>query len=128
MTTTHVKTSVLLLPGIGIVAGVAIAAVDNFAFDGEVSPIVIVGLLLAVTAGAGWIWGWRGWLASACAWACVPQAHVVKHLAGLPDTLQPNTYTSILMLAAFTFAVAAIGTGFGVLLRRGTPRTTRAGP
>jgi hypothetical protein len=33
--------------GIGLAAGIAIAAVDNFAFEGEVSPIIIVALLLA---------------------------------------------------------------------------------
>jgi len=102
----------------GLAAGVAIAAVDNFAFEGEVSPIVIVGMLFTVTAIAGWIWGWRGGLGSVVAWVCVPLPHVVKHLLGLPDTLQPNTYTSILMLAAFTFAIAAFGTGGGVLLRK----------
>jgi hypothetical protein len=41
----------------------------------------------------------------------------VKHVIGLPDTLHPNTYTSILYLAAFTLAVATVGTGCGVLIR-----------
>lgn len=104
--------------GIGLVAGLAIAAVDNFAFGGEVSPIVIVAMLLAATATAGVIWDWRGWVAAAAAWICVPLAHLIKHLLDLPDTMQPNTYASILMLAAFTLAVATIGTGCGVLLRR----------
>jgi len=45
-------------------------------------------------------------------------AHLVKHVLGLPDTLHPNTYTSILYLAAFTLVVATVGTGSGVLLRR----------
>jgi hypothetical protein len=58
------------------------------------------------------------------AWACVPLAHVVKHVLGLPDTLQPNTYKSILMLAAFTFVVAALGTGGGLLIRRLTTGST----
>ena len=106
-----------LLFGIGFIAGAVIAVVDNFAFGGEVSPIVIVAMLFAATAAAGWIWGWRGWRASAVVWLCVPLAHLVRHMLRLPDTLQPNTYTSILMLAAFTFAVSTIGTGCGVLLR-----------
>jgi len=112
----------------GFAAGVAIAAVDNFAFEGEVSPIVIVGMLFTVTAIAGRIWGWRGGLASVVAWVCVPLPHVVKHLLGLPDTLQPNTYTSILMLAAFTFAIAGIGTGCGVLLRKLTTIAAKDNP
>jgi hypothetical protein len=120
MSSTTVKSRMPLLFGIGLAAGMAIATVENFAFEGEVSPIVIVGLLFTMTSIAGWIWGWGGGFASVAAWVCVPLAHVVKHLLGLPDTLQPNTYTSMLMLAVFTFAIAAIGTGCGVLLRKFT--------
>ena len=32
--------------GLGLAAGAALVCVDNFAFEGEVSPIVIVVLLL----------------------------------------------------------------------------------
>ena len=104
--------------GVGIVAGAAIVYVDNFAFEGEVSPIIIVAMLLAATATAGAIWGRRGLVTGAVAWACVPLAHVVEHVLGLPDTLHPNTYTSISYLAAFSMVVAAAGTGCGVLVRR----------
>jgi hypothetical protein len=104
--------------GFGLVAGAAIAAVDNVLFEGEVSPIVIVGLLLATTVTAGAVWGQRGWAGAAAAWAWLPAAHVVKRALGLPDTLHPNTYASILMLAAFSLAVATIGTGCGLLARR----------
>jgi hypothetical protein len=54
-------------------------------------------------------------------------AHLIKHVLGLPDTMQPNTYTSILMLAAFTLAVATIGTGCGILLRRLTAVAAKRG-
>lgn len=107
-----------LLVGIGFAAGVALAVVDNFAFDGEVSPILIVAILFVMTAIAGVIWGRRGWVVAAAVWVCVPVAHLIKHILDLPDTLHPNTNTSILMLAAFTFVVATIGTGCGILLRR----------
>ena len=92
--------------------------VDNCAFQGEVSPIIIVALLLAATAMAGAMWGRSGSIAAAVTWACVPLAHVVKHVLELPDTLHPNTYTSIFYLAAFTLVVATVGTGCGVLVRR----------
>lgn len=92
--------------------------VDNGAFGGEVSPIIIVALLLAATAMAGAMWGRSGWITATVTWACVPLAHVVKHIVGWPDTLHPNTYTSILFLAAFTLVVAAGGTGCGLLGRR----------
>ena len=104
--------------GIGLAGGGAIATVDNLASGGEVSPIVVVAMLLAASAAAGVVWDRDGWVAAAATWVCVPAAHLVKHLLGLPDTLQPNTYVSIAKLAAFTLAIAAIGAGGGVWLRR----------
>jgi hypothetical protein len=106
-----------VLLGVAVVAGAAIAAVDNFACKGEVSPIVIVVLLFATTASLGVIGGRRGWTAALVVWAWVPSVHLVKHVLGLPDSLHPNTYASILMLALFSLAVAALGTGCGVLAR-----------
>ena len=102
----------------GLFAGAIIVFIDNFAFQGEVSPIVIVIMLLASTITVGAIWKWHAWIAAVTAWICVPLAHVVKHLLGLPDTIHPNTYTSILMLAIFTFVVSAIGFLFGVLINK----------
>jgi len=102
----------------GLAAGAAIVWVDNFAFDGAVSPIVIVAMLLAATTTAGTVWGRQGWVAAAVAWACIPLAHVIKHALGLPDTLHPNTYLSILYLAVFTLIVAIIGAGCGLLVHR----------
>ena len=107
-----------MLVGAGVAAGAAIAAVDNFGSRGEVSPIVVVLLLLAATAAFGFFWGLRGWAAAATAWLCVPSSHLLKHVLGLPDTLHPNTYVSILMLAAFSLVVSAAGIASGALLRR----------
>ena len=104
--------------GVGLIVGAGIAGVDNFAFGGEVSPIVIVGMLLAFGAAAGMIWGVRAAVATAVVWVCLPMAHVLKHMMGLPDTIHPNTYLSILKLGAFTFVVTAIGLGFGLAFRR----------
>jgi hypothetical protein len=106
------------LLSVGLAAGAAIASVDNRAFAGEVSPLVIVALLLAATAAVAAVWGRGGWIAAAVIWACVPAAHLVKHVLGLPDTLHPNTSSSILYLAALTLAVAEVGAGCGVLVRR----------
>ena len=103
---------------IGLVAGLIIAAVDNFAFGGEVSPIVIVLLLIIVTVTSGIKLGWRAWILAFPLWICIPLAHLIKHILGLPDTLHPNTYASILMLAAFTFVVSTVGLLGGVLMRK----------
>jgi hypothetical protein len=48
----------------------------------------------------------------------VAGTHLAKRILGLPDTLHPNTYASILMLAAFSFAVAVVGAGWGLVVRR----------
>jgi hypothetical protein len=100
--------------GIALALGVAIAAVDNFAFRGEASPIFIFGLLLIATALIGFAWRSRPWLPAAILWACIPSAHLIKHAIGLPDTIQPNTYPSILKLAVATLAVAVVGTACGM--------------
>jgi hypothetical protein len=103
---------------VGLFAGAVVVFIDNFAFQGEVSPIVIVIMLLVSTITVGSLWKWHAWIAAITVWVCVPMAHVVKHLLGLPDTLRPNTYTSILMLAVFTFVISAIGFLFGALINR----------
>jgi hypothetical protein len=112
------RTSRLLRNGVGFIAGVGIAAVDNFAFGGEVSPIVIVGMLLIVSGAVGIVWSLRGVVAAGMIWILLPLAHIVRHAFGLPDTIHPNTYMSILMLGIFSLAVTGAGFGFGVALRR----------
>jgi len=105
-----------LLPiSVGMLAGAGIAPVDNFAFGGEIRPIAIVAMLLVVTGALGVIWGIRAVIAVMIVWAWLPMTHVVKHLFSLADTLHPNTYASILKLAAFSFVVSAIGLGFGLI-------------
>jgi hypothetical protein len=101
---------------IALALGAAIAAVDNYAFGGEISVVVIFGLLLLGTGLVGFVWRTRGLLAAALLWACIPAAHLINHVFGLPDTIQPNTYASILKLAAVTFAVAVVGTACGTAI------------
>jgi hypothetical protein len=102
----------------GLVIGAIIAFVDNFSFQGEVSPIVIVVLLLVAAISIGASWKWHGLITIALMWLWLPMAHVVKKVLGLPDTLHPNTYTSILMYTIFTFAVSAIGLLLGVSINK----------
>jgi hypothetical protein len=92
--------------------------VDNIAFNGEVSPIVVIAMLLAATITAGFLREKLGLATAVAVWICVPGVHLTKRILGLPDTLHPNTYTSILMLAVFSLAVVAAGTGCGLLIRR----------
>ena len=103
---------------VGLLLGAALVYLDNFAFDGETSPIVVVGCLLVMTACVTAIWGTRAWVTGLIVWMLLPSAHVVKHALRLPDTVQPNTYTSIAYLAAFTLVVAVVGGALGLLVRR----------
>ena len=109
---------------IGCIVGIGISAVDNLAFQGEVSPIVIVALLFAATATMAASWGRRGLLPCIAAWIWLPAAHIAKHVLGLPDTLHPNTYKSVLFLALFTFAITCIGFLVGLLFHKLAPRQT----
>lgn len=109
---------------VGFIVGAVIVYMDNFAFQGEVSPIVIVIMLLVSTITVGAILKRSAWMTVVIIWICVPMAHVVKHLLGLPDTLHPNTYMSILLLAVFTLVVSATGFFLGVLINR-TAKDTR---
>jgi len=103
---------------VGLLCGAAISAVDNFTFDGEISPIVIVGMLLLVAGTLATIWGTRALTAAVLAWTWLPSAHVLKHAFGLPDTMHPNTYSSILALAAFSLVITAVRFGLGLMLGR----------
>jgi hypothetical protein len=76
-------------------------------------------MLLVVGAAAGMVWGGvRAAVATAVVWVWLPMAHVLKHVMGLPDTIHPNTYASIMKLGVFTFVVTAIGLGFGLAFHR----------
>ena len=110
--------SACLPTSIGLLAGLAIAAVDNLAFGGEVSPIVIVGMVLIFSSVAGTVWGSRAALPVTMAWACLPGVHLVKHVLAIPDTIPPNTYASILKLGVFSFGISAIGLGLGLAFHR----------
>ncbi|MFH2040114.1 MAG: hypothetical protein ABIJ65_11840 [Chloroflexota bacterium] len=66
----HTPVKAKLLQGIGLVSAVGDAPVDNFTLGGEVNPLVIVTLLLAVSGISGIARGWRSWTLSlaACSW------------------------------------------------------------
>jgi len=101
----------------GLIAGAVIAWVDNYTMGGEVTPIVIVFLLLIAAAFAGVIWKYRCWSASILIWIFNPLVHFIKHYFGWQDTIQPNTYPSILKLAIFTAVITAIGSFAGIFIR-----------
>lgn len=118
--------SVLLCAAVAL--GVAIAAVDNLALEGEASPILVVALLIGTTVAIGALAPRRVWVAALAVWGWVPLAHLTKHMLGMPDTLRPNTYASIVLLGAVSLFVTVVGSGCGVLARRLASDDTQAGP
>ena len=116
----------LVLLGCGSALGAAIAAVDNLACGGEISPLVIVTLLAVTAAVAGLSAGGRGAVAALVAAAWLPAVHLVKKVLDVPDTLQPATYGSIAKLAALVIVVATVGATVGIGARR-TFSTQRGG-
>jgi uncharacterized metal-binding protein len=103
---------------IAAACGAAIAAVDNFAAGGEVSPIVTVALLLGASFAVAASGNRHRWIGVLLVWVWLPMAHVVKHGLGLPDTIHPNTLTSIFLLGVFSLSVTMVGAGCGVFVRR----------
>ena len=101
---------------VGSTAGLAIAYLDGSLFRGEISPIIVLGLLGAAGLAAGMIWRWRGIVSTLCAWVWLPLAHVIRHAAHLPDTVQPNTYLSIAGIGGIALVACAAGLACGALL------------
>ena len=112
------QTSLSLRIAIGVIVGAGIALVDNVAFGGEASPILIVAMLLVSASTAGIFWGTRAVLPAALVWVPLPAVHLLKHVFAMPDTIHPNTYASILKLGVFSFAVTATGLSFGLAFHR----------
>lgn len=84
----------------------------------------MVALTLAAGLGLGALWHWRAWVGALAAGATVPAIHLAKHLAGLPDTIQPNTPDAIVMMTLFSVAVSGAGLCGGVLMRQAVGDTS----
>jgi hypothetical protein len=92
-----------------VIIGLIISAVDNYAFGGEITPMVVILLLLLSTSGMSVIVNAKAYLISIIIWFFLPAVHLIKHIFGLSDTIEPNTYQSILLLALVTFLICQIG-------------------
>lgn len=103
---------------IGLAIGSCIALIDNYAFKGEISPIVIVALLFFSAFSVVAFFGNPGCIAAIGIWFCLPMSHFIKISLGLPDTLHPATFGSAVLLAVFTIIVVSIGSVCGMVFRR----------
>jgi hypothetical protein len=101
-----------------IVIGLFISALDNCAFGGEISPVIVIMLLFLFCAGMAFIVNTYAYLISIIIWIFLPLVHFINHLLGFTDSIQPNTYQSIFLLALVTFAVSQIGFVVGRIIRK----------
>lgn len=101
----------------GLVAGLVISAVDLYAAGGHIPPVVIVALQILASAALGAAWGWAAWPAAIAVAAPLPAVHAIRHGLGWPDTITPNTWDSIVMMALFALAVAGAGFAAGAVLK-----------
>lgn len=103
---------------IGLIIGLTISVIDNYAFKDELSPVVLVLMLLTVSGFSGLLFGWHGWFTVFIIWLFVPATNFIKYIFDLKSTLHPNTINSILKFTLFSFAITVIGFAIGVILRR----------
>ena len=105
-----------------IILGLAIACGDLFADRGEISPAVVLFLLLIAGAIVGAIHGRFSLVLAVLTAISLPGIHLALHLAGRKTTLQPDTVTSILMVGVVAVCAATIGVLIGAAARRTAAR------
>ena len=105
-----------------IVLGLIIVCVDLFADRGEISPAVVLALLLSAGAIVGAIHKRFSVLLAVLTAVSLPGIHLALHLAGRKTTLQPDTVTSILMVGVVAVCAATIGVLIGAAARRTAAR------
>jgi len=106
-----------------VVLGFGIVFVDLFADGGEISPAVVLSLLLVAGAIIGVIHSrFSFWLALLIS-ISLPAVHLILHLRGYKTKLQPDTVASILLVGMVALCTACIGVLIGASARRAATRT-----
>jgi hypothetical protein len=105
-----------------ILLGLAIVGVDLFADGGEISPAVVLALLLTAGAIVGAIHKRFSLLLAVLTAVSLPVVHLALHISGRKTTLQPDTVASILMVGLVAGCAATIGVLIGAAARRTAAR------
>ncbi len=103
---------------IAVVLGVVITCVDLFADKGEISPVVVLLLLLIAGGIVGAIHSHFSLALAVLTAICLPATHLTLHFMGHKTTLQPDTVPSILMVGVVSLCAAALGVRLGAGVRR----------
>jgi hypothetical protein len=114
--------SSVLLAGLALILGVAVAVFDVAAPFGDDTEKGTVFLWLIASAVLGFcgpdgLWRWALLVGIG-----VPAAHFVLYLLGWPDSLHPNRLSTILLLVPVSVAICLLGAYGGVLARLLTRR------
>jgi hypothetical protein len=117
MTANHCIRGTVTAYSLSIILGLFVAWFDVRAPFGDDTSKGTVLLWLVFGGSLGFLWprqSWR-WAASLGPW--VPAIHLLRHVWGLPDSINPNNYATILLLVPVSLAVCLIGSFGGSLLR-----------
>jgi hypothetical protein len=101
-------------------SGMVIAAVDRAAPFGDDSAQFTVLLWLACSSVLGFAMPRRPWLWAVCVGPWLGMLGVVLHVVGSPAHLNPDSYSTSLIVMALSLAVCAVGAYGGALVRRVT--------
>jgi hypothetical protein len=99
--------------------GMLTAGIDVAAPFGDDSAKATLLLLVVFSGLLGFLLPrgpWR-WALAMAAW--LPLGHLVLHALGLNDTINPNTYATILLLLPVSLVACSVGAYAGAFLRRG---------
>jgi hypothetical protein len=99
--------------------GVLTAGIDVSAPFGDDTEKATLLLLAAFSGLLGFLLPrgpWR-WALAVAVW--LPLGHLVLHVLGLKDTINPNTYATILLLLPVSLVACSVGAYAGAFLRKG---------
>ncbi len=111
-----------LLPGVaygvGALVGLGIGLLDVSAPWGDDSAKLTILLWLVGAGVLGFLYPAQAWRWAPVVGLGVPAVHFLLHVLRMPDSLNPNTLWTILILVPVSVAVCLMGAYAGVLVRR----------
>jgi hypothetical protein len=100
------------------ISGLVIAALDRASFFGDDSAQFTVFLWLLASGLLGFTRPRRPWLWAVLIGPWLSLTNLVRHVLGLPGSVHPDTYTTILLLLPLSLAICSLGAYGGALARR----------
>jgi hypothetical protein len=122
MNTRFAGTAPLLAYAGAVTLGMFIAAFDVVAPFGDDSAKATLLLLLVGSGQFGFLEPLHPWRWALAVGAWLPLGHLALHAFGFNDTINPNTYGTILLLVPVSLAACLVGAYAGAFLCRGFSR------